>query len=108
MRARVLGVLGLAVIAAPADAQVVRNGYPVMSQPAEYLVPPPVPTGGCVWDNAVFSNGAIFEAYLGRPFYFRCMDGQWRSFYSVHEARIGSNEPPTPMRSLGQRPTPLR
>jgi hypothetical protein len=101
-----LGILGLAVNVASADAQVVRNGSSVMGLTAEYPIPPPVPAGGCVWENAVFSNGAIFERFLGRPFYFRCMNGQWQSFYSFHEARTGLSE--EPLRSSGPRPTPLR
>lgn len=108
MRACVLGILALIAIATPADAQVIRNGSSIMSPPAVYSIPPPVPTGGCVWENAVFSNGAIFERYLGRVFYFRCMNGQWQSFYSLQEARTGRNEPPSPMRSSGDSPTPLR
>jgi hypothetical protein len=109
MRAWIFGILSVAAIAAPADAQIINNsGSPVGSRPAEYVVPPPVPVGGCVWENAVFSNGAIFERYIGRPFYFRCMDGQWHSFYSFYEARAGRADPPFQKRSAEQRPTPLR
>jgi hypothetical protein len=101
-----LGALQVVTLAMPADAQIVRNGGPLESPPAEYVVPPQVPAGGCVWDNAVFSNGAIFERYIRRPFYFRCMNGQWQSFYSFNEARAGRDDSSALNRS--QRPTPIR
>jgi hypothetical protein len=102
MRAWVFGMLSVTAIAAPADGQI------AVSPPVAYVVPPPVPEGGCVWDNAVFSNGAILERYLGRSFYIRCMSGRWQSFYSYHDATMARDEPPSPMRSSGQRPMPLR
>lgn len=34
--------------------------------------------------------------------------GRWQSSYSDHEATMGRDEPPSPMRGLGQLPTPLR
>jgi len=34
--------------------------------------------------------------------------GRWQSSYSDHEATMGRDEPPSPMRGLGQPPTPLR
>jgi hypothetical protein len=108
MRAWVFGILGVAAIAAPADAQMLNNEPPLVGPPAEYVVPLTIPAGGCVWDNAVFSNGAIFERFIGRPFYFRCMNGQWQSFYSFYEARIGRDDPPSPARGPDRRPTPLR
>jgi hypothetical protein len=98
----------VAALAAPADAQIVTYGPSVQSPLAEYLVPPQVPAGGCVWENAVFSNGAILERYIGRQFYFRCMSGQWQSFYSFYEARAGRDEPPFLNRSSERKPTPLR
>jgi hypothetical protein len=105
---RALGILGLATLAAPTEAQIAKNGPSLGSPLAEYLVPPQVPAGGCVWDNAVFSDGAIFERYIGRQFYFRCMNGQWQSFYSFYEARAGRDEPPFLNRSSERKPTPLR
>lgn len=109
MRTWVFAILSVTAITASTDAQMINNGSPVVSVPAEYyVVPPPVPAGGCVWENAVFSNGAIFERYLGRPFYFRCMDGPWQSFYSFYEARAGRDDLPFLKRSAEQRPTPLR
>jgi hypothetical protein len=106
MRACIIGVLAAAVIAPSASAQVVKSESAAASPPAEYLIPPPLPAGGCIWENAVFSNGAIFERYLGRPFYFRCVNGQWQSFYSFHQARTGRSE--QPLLDPPQRPTPLR
>jgi hypothetical protein len=34
--------------------------------------------------------------------------GRWQSSYSDHEATMGRDEPPSPMRGSGQPPTPLR
>ena len=109
MRLCVFVIASLALTIPLADAQMIDNRSPVAGLPAEsYAIPPPVPAGGCVWDNAVFSNGAIFERYLGRPFYFRCTDGQWQSFYTFYEAMIGRDDPPILKRNGQQRPTPLR
>jgi hypothetical protein len=52
-------------------------------------VPPIVPRDGCVWNNSVFSNGAILERHQMPWAFFRCMQGSWRSFDSFYDATVG-------------------
>jgi hypothetical protein len=51
--------------------------------------PPVVPPDGCVWNNSVFSNGAILERRQMPWAFFRCVQGSWRSFDSFDEAAAG-------------------
>jgi hypothetical protein len=52
-------------------------------------VPPIVPRDGCVWNNTVFSNGAILERHQMPRAFFRCVQGSWRSFNSFYDATVG-------------------
>jgi hypothetical protein len=59
-----------------------------------YFQPAPiVPPGGCVWENAVFSDGAIIERRRQPWSFFRCMNGSWRSFDSFYAAAAASGQP---------------
>jgi hypothetical protein len=93
------------------SAPVLAQNHTLIPFPTEHLVPaPPVPAGGCVWANAVYSNGAIVEqvyAIIQRS-YLRCVDGSWRPYRSYLDAIAAHGDPkvlvPQPRRS----PTPLR
>jgi hypothetical protein len=66
-------------------------------------VPPPIPQGGCVWNNAVFSDGAILEKQQQPRAFFRCVQGTWQSFDSYDAARSGSEPAPPIAQRLGPR-----
>jgi hypothetical protein len=58
-----------------------------------YLQPAPVvPPGGCVWENVVFSDGAIIERRPQPRVVFRCVQGSWQSFDSFDAARAPARE----------------
>jgi hypothetical protein len=89
----------------------VQNHMSAPLAPTEYLLPPPlVPAGGCVWANAVYSNGAIVEQVYStiQRSYLRCADGSWRPYQSYLDAIVAHDDPAVPPRNLGRRPTPLR
>jgi hypothetical protein len=63
------------------------DGYYFGSQT---VLPPATPAGGCVWDNGVYSDGAILERRQFPTTFFRCTAGRWHSFDSFDEARAGA------------------
>lgn len=61
-----------------------------------------VPPNGCVWDNLVYSNGAVIARWVRLPAYFQCENGTW-TVTSPGDALFG---PRVPERPGKVRPTP--
>lgn len=112
MRKISLAVTATILWPAVSGAQVlVQNHMSAPSPPTEYLLPPPiVPVGGCVWANAVYSNGAIVEQVYSiiQRSYLRCADGSWRPYRSYLDAIVAHDDPAVRPLNPGRRPTPLR
>lgn len=97
-----MALAALLPVAAPAAAQEARRPPDLPSVAGGYWwpVPPPIPAGGCVWSNAVFSDGAILQWPEQPRAFFRCERGSWRSFDSFDAAASGraprapATEPP--------------
>jgi hypothetical protein len=87
--------LGMAAALASLATSALAEGVVTMTPDLEtsagaYLqAPPMVPRDGCVWNNTVFSNGAIIERHQMPWAFFRCIQGTWRSFDSFHDATVG-------------------
>src|SRR5260370_19906774 len=92
--------LGIAVALAPLSSSAFAVDVVTVTRDWEtgagdYLqVPPTVPRDGCVWNNTVFSNGAIIERRQQPWAFFRCMQGSWQSFDTFDAARIGREPAP--------------
>lgn len=104
MKTPALKTAGLAFLAAgmlggPAtsDAQSYFNNYGRLVPPA--LIPygevQPVPANGCVWDNLVYSNGAVIVQGFRLITYFRCERGTWM-VTSAGDAIFGPRVPERP------------
>ena len=93
------------------STQVAAQNHTATPLPTEYLLPAPlVPSGGCVWANAVYSDGAIVEqvyAVIQRS-YLRCAGGSWRPYRSYLDAMVAHSEPVVLAPRPGTKPTPLR
>jgi hypothetical protein len=82
-----------------AQAQGVMPTAPDQGMPGgAYALPQVIPPeGGCVWNNATFSDGAVIERQQLPRAAFRCVRGSWRSFDTFDAARAGHElEPVAP------------
>ena len=106
-----MNVTGLAYLAAALlggsaalGAQSPFNSYGRMA-PLE-LVPygelMQVPPNGCVWENLVYSNGAVIARWYPSTTYFQCERGTW-TIISPGDAIFGRRAPERP---VGAQPTP--
>jgi hypothetical protein len=82
-------------------------GAPDQGIPGGAYVQPQIilPEGGCIWNNAVYSDGAIFERQQTPRTAFRCTQGSWQSFDSFDAARsVGRDGDGAARPSPAQRP----
>jgi hypothetical protein len=104
MKTPVLKTAGLALLAtgllcgsAASGTQSYFNYYGRLVAPA--LIPygeaQPVPANGCVWDNLVYSNGAVIARGVPLITYFRCERGTWM-VTSAGDAIFGPRVPERP------------
>lgn len=95
---------GLLCAAAASAAQSSFNNYGRVAPPVilPYGEVTPVPPSGCVWDNLVYSNGAVIVRGVPLTTYFRCEGGTW-TVTSAGDAIFG---PRAPERPGGAEPTP--
>ena len=86
-----IAAAALASIATAATAQQARTppDLPSIAGSSWWPVPPAIPAGGCVWNNAVFSDGAILQWPEQPRAFFRCVRGRWQSFESFDAAASG-------------------
>jgi hypothetical protein len=89
VRGLVLAALFAGLAVAPAAAQGVMPGVPDQALPGGAFLQPQLilPQGGCIWNNAVYSDGAIIERQQLPRTVFRCVEGSWQSFDSFDAAR---------------------
>ncbi len=57
-----------------------------------------MPPNGCVWDNLVYSNGAVIARGVRLTAYFRCEGGTW-TITSAGDAIFGPRVPERPGRA---------
>ena len=62
-----------------------------------------VPPNGCVWDNFIYSNGAVIVRGDRLTTYFRCEGGTW-TVTSAGDAIFGPRAPETPGSAQPTRP----
>ena len=88
---------GLLCTAAASAAQSSFNNYGRVAPPVilPYGEVTPVPPSGCVWDNLVYSNGAVIVRGVPLTTYFRCEGGTW-TVTSAGDAIFGPRAPETP------------
>ena len=95
---------GLLCGSAASGAQSSFNNYGRVVPPE--LIPygevTPVPPNGCVWDNLVYSNGAVIARGVPLTTYFRCDGGTW-TVTSAGDVIFGPRAPEKPRNA---RPAP--
>lgn len=88
---------GSAHVAAQRPSASYGLGYGLAAplQVAPYSELAQVPPNGCVWENAIYSNGAVIpQGYASLPVYFQCDRGTW-TMISPADAILGT-VPETP------------
>jgi hypothetical protein len=88
---------GLLCPAAASAAQSSFNSYGPAAPPGflPYAEVTQVPSDGCVWDNLVYSNGAVIARGVPLTAYFRCEGGTW-TVTSAGNAIFGPRVPERP------------
>jgi hypothetical protein len=85
MKRVVLGLFGAILWAVPAgwaqypyNQNQYNNGRAGAPAYIPYGLPLQVPPAGCVWDNVIYSNGAVIERQNPVTTVYQCVRGSWK------------------------------